>query len=69
MHGSVTLRIDAPPEEVWALVSDVTNTGRFSPETIEAEWLEGATEPGLVRGSGGTCFETVDRRRIGRTAG
>ena len=49
MHGAVTLRIDAPPEEVWALVSDVTNTGRFSPETIEAEWLDGATEPAVGR--------------------
>jgi uncharacterized protein YndB with AHSA1/START domain len=31
--------MNAPPEKVWALVSDITNTGRFSPETFEAEWL------------------------------
>lgn len=37
----------APPERVWALVSDVTNTGRFSPETFEAEWLDGATGPAI----------------------
>lgn len=47
MHGSVTLRIDAKPADVWDLVSDITNTGRFSPETIEAEWLGDATEPAL----------------------
>jgi ligand-binding SRPBCC domain-containing protein len=47
MHDSVTLHVDAPPEEVWALVSDITNTGRFSPETFEAEWLDGATEPAV----------------------
>jgi uncharacterized protein YndB with AHSA1/START domain len=47
MRGSVTLHIDAPPEAVWALVSDVTNTGRFSPETFEAEWIEGATGPAV----------------------
>jgi hypothetical protein len=28
-------------------VSDITNTGRFSPETFEAEWLDGATGPGV----------------------
>jgi uncharacterized protein YndB with AHSA1/START domain len=45
MHDSVTIHVDAPPERVWALVSDITNTGRFSPETFEAEWLDGATGP------------------------
>src|SRR6476661_2133510 len=37
----------APPERVWQLLSDVTNVGRFSPETFEAEWLDGATEPAV----------------------
>ena len=46
MRDSVTLRIDAPAEKVWALVSDVTHIGRFSPETFEAEWLDDATGPG-----------------------
>jgi uncharacterized protein YndB with AHSA1/START domain len=35
----------APPERVWDLVSDVTRIGRYSPETFEAEWLDGATGP------------------------
>jgi hypothetical protein len=30
---------------VWALVSDVTRIGEYSPETFEAEWLDGATGP------------------------
>ncbi len=47
MQGSVTVRIAAPPERVWALVTDVTITGRFSPETFDAEWLDGATGPGV----------------------
>jgi uncharacterized protein YndB with AHSA1/START domain len=47
MRGSVTIHIDAPPEVVWPLVSDVTQIGRFSPETFEAEWLDGATGPAL----------------------
>ncbi len=45
MQDSVTVHVDAPPEKVWALVSDVTTTGRFSPETFEAEWIDGSTGP------------------------
>lgn len=37
----------APAERIWPLVSDITNTGRFSPETFEAEWLDGVTEPAV----------------------
>lgn len=47
MHDSVTVHMDASPDEVWGLVSDITNTGRFSPETFEAEWLDGATAPAV----------------------
>jgi len=47
MHASVTVYMDAPPEKVWELVSDVTQIGRFSPETFEAEWIDGATGPAL----------------------
>ena len=47
MHDSVTVHMSAPPDEVWALVSDITNTGKFSPETFEAEWLDGATGPAV----------------------
>jgi hypothetical protein len=37
--------MDAPAMDVWNLVSDVRNTGRFSPETFDAEWLDGADKP------------------------
>ncbi|HWE71245.1 MAG TPA: SRPBCC family protein [Acidimicrobiales bacterium] len=47
MRDSVTVHVEAPPEQVWALVSDITNTGKFSPETFEAEWLDGATGPAV----------------------
>ena len=47
MQDSVTVHIDAPPEEVWDLVSDVTRIGEFSPETFEAEWLGDATGPAV----------------------
>ena len=45
MQDSVTVHVDAPPANVWGLVSDITNTGKFSPETFEAEWLDGSTGP------------------------
>jgi uncharacterized protein YndB with AHSA1/START domain len=45
MQGSVTVNFAAPPAEVWELVSDVTRIGEFSPETFEAQWLDGATGP------------------------
>ena len=47
MQVSVTVQVDAPPEQVWALVSDVTKIGRYSPETFEAVWVEPATGPAV----------------------
>ncbi|MCU1391824.1 MAG: Polyketide cyclase / dehydrase and lipid transport [Ilumatobacteraceae bacterium] len=47
MHEAVTVHMAAPPEKVWDLVSDVTKIGRYSPETFEAEWLDGATGPAV----------------------
>ena len=35
--------IDAPPAMVWALVADIGNMQRWSPETYRTEWLDGAT--------------------------
>ena len=45
--GAVTVHMAAPAEKIWDLVSDVTKIGRYSPETFEAEWLEGATGPAV----------------------
>lgn len=45
MHDSVSMDMAAPPAAVWALVSDVTRTGEFSPETLECRWMGGATGP------------------------
>ncbi len=47
MHDSVTVHMAVPPERVWELVSDVTRIGSYSPETFEAEWLDGATGPAV----------------------
>jgi uncharacterized protein YndB with AHSA1/START domain len=45
IEGQETIQVNAPPEKVWALVSDVTRMGEWSPETRKAEWVEGATGP------------------------
>ena len=42
---SVTREIGAPAEQVWAMVSDVTRMGQWSPETEGCEWRGGATGP------------------------
>jgi Polyketide cyclase / dehydrase and lipid transport len=47
MEGSATVHINAPADKIWGLIADVRNTGRFSPEVFEAEWLDGATGPAL----------------------
>src|SRR5271163_2669285 len=67
MRGSVTVQMAAPGDRVWALVSDITRVGEFSPETFEAEWLGGASGPapgalfrGHVRRNGrGPVYWTV----------
>ncbi|MGH3411469.1 MAG: SRPBCC family protein [Marmoricola sp.] len=69
MQDAVTVHMGAPAERVWDLVSDVTRIGEFSPETFEAEWLDGATGPavgarfrGHVRRNGvGPVYWTVCR--------
>ncbi len=45
MRAAVNLKIDSPPDRVWGLVSDITKMGEYSPEVIEAEWIDGATGP------------------------
>ena len=43
--GEASIHVDAPPDKVYATVTDVTRMGEWSPETTKAEWLDGATGP------------------------
>ena len=47
MSDQVTVSRDiaAAPETLWAMVSDVTRMGEWSPENVGGEWLDGATGP------------------------
>jgi uncharacterized protein YndB with AHSA1/START domain len=51
MSAAVTVsrEIAAPADTVWAMLSDVTRMGEWSPENTGAEWLGGAT--GLAVGA------------------
>ena len=63
LGGEVTVRIEAPVAAVWALVSDVTRIGEFSPETFEARWTRGSTGPAV----GATFAGHVKRNGVGPT--
>jgi uncharacterized protein YndB with AHSA1/START domain len=39
--------IDAPPERVWRLVSDIHLMARMSQELLDVEWADGWDGPGL----------------------
>ena len=43
----VQIWIDAPPQRVWAVVSDVELMPTMSQELQSIEWLDGATEPAV----------------------
>jgi polyketide cyclase/dehydrase/lipid transport protein len=43
--GEVDVFVDAPPDVVYSVVSDVTRMGEWSPETIKCVWVDGATSP------------------------
>ena len=46
-HDTVSLHVDARPEDLYALVADVTRTPEFSPEILNCTWLDGATGPAV----------------------
>jgi hypothetical protein len=46
-RDSATLHVDAPADRVYALVSDITQMGRLSPECTGGRWLGKATGPAV----------------------
>jgi uncharacterized protein YndB with AHSA1/START domain len=59
--NQVTVHIDAPPREVYDLVSDVTQMGRWSPECVKCAWADGAAAPVV-----GARFKGSNRSGIAR---
>jgi hypothetical protein len=44
---SVSKAIAAPPDKVWALISDLPRMGEWSPENTGGSWASGATGPAV----------------------
>jgi polyketide cyclase/dehydrase/lipid transport protein len=45
--GEAQVHVEAAPDVVYGVVSDVTRMGEWSPETTKCEWLDGATGPAV----------------------
>ncbi len=60
-RGEASVHVDAPPEKVYELVTDVTRMGEWSPETTSAEWIGGATGPAV-----GARFRGRNRHGLAR---
>ena len=56
-----SIEIDAPPAQVYELVSDVTNMGRWSPECHRCEWMGSASRPAV-----GSKFKGHNKRGVMR---
>jgi hypothetical protein len=61
MRIEVTEQVVATPEAVWALVSDVSRMGEWSPETVKAVWIDGADHATV-----GARFKGTNRRSLAR---
>ena len=55
-RDSVSIHIDATPDDVYAIVSDVTRTPELSPEILSCTWLDGATGPAV-----GARFKAINK--------
>jgi uncharacterized protein YndB with AHSA1/START domain len=56
----VLIDIDAPPERVWTIVSDIEVMPGASPELQAVEWLDGRSGPGLgIRFAGHNRHEAL----------
>ncbi|HVT21210.1 MAG TPA: SRPBCC family protein [Mycobacteriales bacterium] len=43
--GAERIHVNAPPQTVWDLLSDVERMGEWSPECYRVAWLDGASPP------------------------
>ena len=61
-RDEVSTVVAARPDDVYALVADVTRTPEFSPDVLRCTWLDGATGPAV-----GARFEAVNTTPAGKT--
>jgi polyketide cyclase/dehydrase/lipid transport protein len=55
-YDSGSIDIDAPPQVVFTLITDIHQMARFSPELVSCRWLDGADRAAL-----GARFEAVNQ--------
>jgi len=60
-RGEARIHVNAPPEKVYELVSDVTRMGEWSPENVKSEWIDGATGPKV-----GVRFKGFNKNKLVR---
>ena len=61
LPDEVSLRIEAPPERIYEIVTDIAQMGRLSPECTGGKWLDGATGPAV-----GARFKGSNKRGFAR---
>ena len=61
-RDEVSTVVAASPEDVYALVADVTRMPEFSPEVTSTRWLDGASGPAV-----GARFEAVNTNAAGKS--
>lgn len=57
----VSLRIEAPPERIYDIVTDIAQMGRLSPECTGGKWLDAAVGPAV-----GASFKGTNKRGMAR---
>lgn len=58
---SVSLRVDATPNRIYEIVTDIAQMGRLSPECTGGKWIGGATGPAV-----GARFRGHNKRGLAR---
>jgi hypothetical protein len=61
LSDEVSLRIAAPAADIYAIITDIAQMGRLSPECTGGRWLDGATGPAV-----GASFKGTNKRGIAR---
>jgi hypothetical protein len=56
-----SVRIAAPADRIYGIVTDIANMGRLSPECVGGSWLGGASAPAV-----GAVFKGRNQRGIAR---
>lgn len=57
----VALRIDAPSDRIYGIITDIAQMGRLSPECTGGKWLGAATGPAM-----GARFKGTNKRGVAR---